>query len=68
MPARTPPPIVQRLASEMQVVLKEPEVVNRWQEIGAEASTMTPSEVTRFVQSEIDKWVPVVKASGAKPE
>jgi hypothetical protein len=23
--------------------------------------------VTRFIQAEIDKWVPVVKASGAKP-
>ena len=36
--------------------------------IGAEGSTMTPADVNRFVQAEIDKWVPVVKASGAKPE
>ena len=68
VPAKTPQPIVDRLASEILAVLKEPAVVTRWQEIGAEASTMTPAEVTRFVQSEIDKWVPVVKASGAKPE
>jgi len=68
VPARTPQPSVDRLASEIQAVLKEPAVVNRWQEIGAEASTMTRAEVTRFIQSEIDKWVPVVKASGAKPE
>ena len=68
VPAKTPAPIVDRLASEMQVVLKHPDVVKRWAELGAEASTMTPAEFTRFVQSEIDKWVPVVKASGAKPE
>ncbi len=68
VPARTPAPIVDRLAKEMQAVLKEPAVVKRWEEIGAEASTMTPAEVTRFVQAEIDKWVPVVKASGAKPD
>jgi len=68
VPAKTPAPIVERLAAEMQVVLKHPDVAKRWAEIGAEASTMTPSEFTRFVQSEIDKWVPVVKASGAKPE
>ena len=49
-------------------VLKEPAVVKRWEEIGAEPSTMTPAEVTRFVQEEIDKWTPVVKSSGAKPE
>ena len=53
---------------EMQAVLKEPAVVKRWEEIGAESSTMTPAEFTRFVQAEIDKWVPVVKASGAKPD
>jgi tripartite-type tricarboxylate transporter receptor subunit TctC len=52
----------------MQAVLKEPAVVKRWEEIGAESSTMTPAEVTRFIQAEIDKWVPVVNASGAKPE
>jgi tripartite-type tricarboxylate transporter receptor subunit TctC len=68
VPAKTPAPIVERLAAEMQVVLKHPDVVKRWAELGAEASTMTPTEFARFVQAEIDKWVPVVKASGAKPE
>ena len=68
VPARTPQPIVDRLASEMQAVLKEPAVVKRWEEIGAEGSTMTPAEFSRFVQAEIDKWTPVVKASGAKPD
>jgi tripartite-type tricarboxylate transporter receptor subunit TctC len=67
-PARTPAPIVERLATEMQAVLKHPDVVKRWAELGAESSTMSPAEFSRFVQSEIDKWVPVVKASGAKPE
>ena len=68
VPAKTPGAIVNRLATEIQAVLKEPAVVKRWEEIGAEGSTMTPAEVGRFVQAEIDKWTPVVKASGAKPE
>ena len=34
-------------------------------EYGHESKT---AEVTRFVQEEIDKWTPVVKSSGAKPE
>ncbi len=68
VPAKTPAPIVDRIATEMQAVLKEPAVVKRWEEIGAEPSTMTPAEVTRFVQEEIDKWTPVVKSSGAKPD
>ncbi len=68
VPAKTPQPIVDRLATEMQAVLREPAVVKRWEEIGAEASTMTPAEVTKFIQAEIDKWTPVVKSTGAKPD
>ena len=68
VPAKKPAAIVARLAKEMQAVLKEPAVIKRWEEIGAESSTMPPAEVTKFIQAEIDKWVPVVKASGAKPE
>ena len=68
VPAKTPAPIVERIAADMQAILKEPAVVKRWDEIGAEPSTMTPAEVTRFVKDEIDKWTPVVKASGARPE
>ena len=68
VPAKTPAPIVERIAADMQALLKEPAVVKRWDEIGAEPSTMTPAEVTRFVKDEIDKWTPVVKASGARPE
>ncbi|HSI02312.1 MAG TPA: tripartite tricarboxylate transporter substrate binding protein [Reyranella sp.] len=67
-PARLPAPIVERLAREMQVVLKNPDVVKRWQEIGAESSTMTPEEYTAFVKTELEKATAAVKASGAKPE
>jgi tripartite-type tricarboxylate transporter receptor subunit TctC len=67
-PAKLPAPIVERLASEMQVVLKNPDVVKRWQEIGAESSTMTPQEYTAFVQKELEQATAAVKASGAKPE
>jgi tripartite-type tricarboxylate transporter receptor subunit TctC len=66
-PARLPAPMVERLAKEMQGVLKEPDVVKRWQDIGAEASTMTPAEYTAFVQKEVEKAAAAVKASGAKP-
>jgi tripartite-type tricarboxylate transporter receptor subunit TctC len=66
-PAKMPAPIVERLAREMQVVLKNPDVVKRWEEIGAESSTMTPEEFTAFVKTELDKATIAVKASGAKP-
>jgi tripartite-type tricarboxylate transporter receptor subunit TctC len=67
-PAKLPAPIVERLAAEMQVVLKNPDVIKRWQDIGAESSTMTPAEYTTFVKTELEKATAAVKASGAKPE
>jgi tripartite-type tricarboxylate transporter receptor subunit TctC len=67
-PARTPQAIVDRLAVELQVVLKHPDVVKRWQDIGAESSTMTPDQFTAFVRAEHAKWTPIVKSSGAKPD
>ena len=66
-PANLPAPIVERLAKEMQEVLKDPTVVKRWAEIGAESSTMTPAEYTQFVKTELEKATVAVKASGAKP-
>jgi tripartite-type tricarboxylate transporter receptor subunit TctC len=66
-PAKLPAPIVERLAKEMQVVLKDPEVIKRWQDIGAESSTMTPQQYTAFVKDELEKATVAVKASGAKP-
>ena len=67
-PAKTPALIVERLAAEMQVVLKHPDVVRRWQEIGAESSTMTPAQYGAFVKAELEKATAAVKVSGAKPE
>jgi tripartite-type tricarboxylate transporter receptor subunit TctC len=67
-PARTPAPIVDRLAREMQIVLKNPDVVKKWDEIGSEPSTMTPPEFSAFVQVELEKATRAVRASGAKPE
>jgi tripartite-type tricarboxylate transporter receptor subunit TctC len=66
-PARLPAPIVERLAKEMQLVLKDPAVIKRWQDIGAESSTKTPEEYTEFVKTELEKATAAVKASGAKP-
>jgi tripartite-type tricarboxylate transporter receptor subunit TctC len=67
-PKGLPAPIVDRVATDMQAVLKEPDVVKRWQDMGAESSTRSPADYTAFVKAEVAKWTPVVKASGAKPD
>jgi hypothetical protein len=36
--------------------------------LGAVATTMSPAEYGAFIDAEVKKWAPFVKASGAKPD
>ena len=64
-PPGTPAAIVDKLNAEMAAVLKAPDVTERLAAMGAQAAPTTPDEFGRIVRSEIARWAPVVKASGA---
>lgn len=68
LPARTSPAIVERLNSVLRSALNNSEVRQRLQADAAEPAGTTPAEFGLFIQSEIARWAPVVKASGARPE
>jgi len=65
-PAGTPRAIVDRLNASAREALQEPEVVARFQELGAERVGSTPEELTQLVAREIDVWTDVVRRSGVK--
>jgi tripartite-type tricarboxylate transporter receptor subunit TctC len=65
-PAKTPRPVVERLNAEVRKALADPEVQKRFAEIGGEIRLYTPEEFGAFVKGELERWAPVVKASGAK--
>ncbi|MEO8740040.1 MAG: tripartite tricarboxylate transporter substrate binding protein [Casimicrobiaceae bacterium] len=65
-PAGTPKAIIDRLATELERVMADPEVLQRFAEQSAEARVMGPAAFTAFLQSERTKWGDVVKRSGAK--
>lgn len=65
-PAGTPPAIVQRLNDDIRAVLKEPAVMQRFDQLGGAAVDMTPEQYTAFVAEEIAVWAPVVETSGAR--
>jgi len=65
-PAGTPPDIVSRLQQETSKALNSPAIKEKLLAQGAIPSGNTPAEFTRFIDAEIRKWAPVVKASGAK--
>src|SRR6185503_6069386 len=65
-PAGTPPEIVRRWNAEVMRIIRSPEIQARLPAEGARFSPNSPDEFAAFVKSEIAKWAPVVKASGAR--
>ena len=65
-PAGTPPEIVNRIQAEVAKSLNNAAVKEKMLAQGAIPSGNTPAEFTRFIDAEIKKWAPVVRASGAK--
>jgi tripartite-type tricarboxylate transporter receptor subunit TctC len=63
-PARTPAAIIQRLNADIVRILSTPEVRQRFDAQGAEATPSTPAEFGQFIREEIDKWGKVVRAAG----
>jgi tripartite-type tricarboxylate transporter receptor subunit TctC len=67
-PAGTPKPIVERLASEVSRVLKEPAVIDRIRKIGLEPSGITLDDFANVVKKEHPFWIEVVTLAGAKAQ
>ncbi len=65
-PAGTPPEVVNRIQQEVAKALASPAVKEKLLAQGAIPSGNTPQEFAKFIDAEIKKWAPVVKASGAK--
>ncbi len=65
-PAGTPPEIVRRWNAEVMRIMRSPDIQARLPVDGARFTPNTPEQFSAFVKSEIAKWAPVVKASGAR--
>jgi tripartite-type tricarboxylate transporter receptor subunit TctC len=65
-PAGTPADIVTRWNTEVNRIMQSPEIQARLPNEGARFVPNTPEQFAAFVKSEIAKWAPVVKASGAR--
>ncbi|HSV82750.1 MAG TPA: tripartite tricarboxylate transporter substrate-binding protein [Ramlibacter sp.] len=59
-PARTPDAIVQRLNREIQRVLAQPEVAQRFKDVGQRVFSGSPAQARDFLASEITKWDAVI--------
>ena len=64
--AGTPRPIVARLNTEMNAILKEPEMRQKMQGFGFDLVGGTPEEFGALISGETAQWAPVIKKVGLK--
>jgi tripartite-type tricarboxylate transporter receptor subunit TctC len=62
-PAKTPRPIVDRLAKEIATVLAMPEVKERLQGLGVTARASTPDQMRQLLVSDVEKWRKVIETA-----
>jgi tripartite-type tricarboxylate transporter receptor subunit TctC len=66
-PKGTPKPIVDTLASALQTALKDPNVKQRFADLGTEPvaeKRATPDALRTHVKSEIERWQPIIAKAG----
>jgi tripartite-type tricarboxylate transporter receptor subunit TctC len=67
-PAGTPATIVQRLNTEINRILKDPEVVAHLDKLGVKVVGGTSQQLSAFQKADIAKWSRVGKAAGVTLE
>jgi tripartite-type tricarboxylate transporter receptor subunit TctC len=67
-PAGTPDAIVRKLSTEINRILRSPEVIERLAADGSVPQGSTPEEFAKFIAAEQKRWGQVVKTANIKPE
>ena len=67
-PAATPRERLDFLSKSVLQALQAPDVVSRIQALGKTLSPQGPEDFGRFIRTEHERWMKVVKDSGAKAE
>jgi tripartite-type tricarboxylate transporter receptor subunit TctC len=66
-PKGTPRPIIDKMNQAIRIALKDPVVVQRMTDLGAEIVSddkLTPEALQAWLKSEIDRWGPIIRAAG----
>lgn len=65
-PAATPKPIIARLNTEINTVLRAPETQKRFSSDGLVTGGGSPAELGNFLRAEVAKWGALIKDAGLK--
>jgi tripartite-type tricarboxylate transporter receptor subunit TctC len=68
VPAKTPKPIVAKLAKELIRIIKQPDVQERFSAQGLDAVGSTPEELDALIKKEVVMYAKLVKQIGLQPQ
>ncbi|MDD0811713.1 tripartite tricarboxylate transporter substrate-binding protein [Curvibacter sp. RS43] len=66
-PKGTPADVLAKISTALKAALKDPDFIKKEEALGAVVATdkrIEPAEHKKFVQAEIAKWTPIIKAAG----
>lgn len=66
-PAGTPPAVVQKLNTQINAIMRLPDVHKQFADLGIETSPMKPDEFGRFVREQITTYQKIVKQANIQP-
>jgi tripartite-type tricarboxylate transporter receptor subunit TctC len=67
-PAKTPKPVIDKLATEITRIIRAPEMSKKLQDMGVDPLGGTPAEFGRLIHAETIRFGKAVKDSGAKAD
>jgi tripartite-type tricarboxylate transporter receptor subunit TctC len=68
VPVKTPADVVAKINADTNAALVDPTVKSRFEDLGAVPKGSTQAELAAFLQSETDKWGPVIRDAQIKLE
>jgi tripartite-type tricarboxylate transporter receptor subunit TctC len=66
-PAGTPEAIINKVAADLRQVVAQPDVIERFAQLGTYTRDMSPAETEAFMRSEEKLWWPIVRQIKAQP-
>ena len=66
-PAKLPADVVAKLNGAIVDALKDPRMREQLVREGAHPAALTPAAFADFVRQDVERWAPIVRSSGAKP-
>jgi tripartite-type tricarboxylate transporter receptor subunit TctC len=67
-PAHLPPDITGKLNAAMVAALTDPRMRTQLESEGAAPAPMNAADFATFVRDDVQRWAPIVRQSGARPD